>query len=188
MSATRREPLPGETIAEKFCNAVRLREASVALRQKEFGIWREVTWREFGEHVRRIAMGLATAEPVAAQGPLSVDEEADYDGQIAEWERGSWFSLYDGKEVIKVKLRWISPLRTLFMFSSDADKSARVLSPQTIKSYLKQGWLKPLEAVPLTKRVADRMIGEFERSPKRAEELARRIGAKPEGEPQPKPA
>jgi hypothetical protein len=134
------------------------------------------------------AAQLVVSEPVAAQGPLSVDEEADYDGQIAEWERGSWFSLYDGKEVVKVKLRWISPLRTLFMFSSDADKSARVLSPQTIKSYLKQGWLKPLEAVPLTKRVADRMIGEFERSPKRAEELARRIGAKPEGEPQPKPA
>ncbi len=130
---------------------------------------------------------LVVSEPVAAQAPLSAEEEADYDGRIAEWERGSWFSLYDGKEFIKVRLRWISPLRTLFMFSSDADKSTRVLSPQTIKSYLKQGWLKPLEAVPLTKRLANRVIGEFERSPKRAEELARRIGAKPEGAPQPKP-
>ena len=74
-------------------------------------------------------------------------------------------------------------LRTLFMFSSDADKSARVLSPQTIKSYLKQGWLKPLESVPLTKRVAKRVIGEFERSAKRAEELAVRIGAKAEEKP-----
>jgi len=130
---------------------------------------------------------LVVSEPVVAQGPLSAEEEADYDGRIAEWERGNWFSLYDGKEFIKVRLRWISPLRTLFMFSSDADKSTRVLSPQTIKSYLKQGWLKPLEAVPLTKRLANRVIGEFERSPKRAEELARRIGAKPEGAPQPKP-
>lgn len=126
---------------------------------------------------------LVVPEPIAAQGPLSAEEEAEYDGQIAEWERGNWFSLHDGKQVIKVRLRWISPLRTLFMFSSDADKSTRVLSPQTIKSYLKQGWLKPLEAVPLTKRVANRVIGEFERSPKRAEELARRIGAKPEEKP-----
>jgi hypothetical protein len=78
--------------------------------------------------------------------------------------------------VIKVKLRWISPLRTLFMFSSGEEKSARVLSPETIKSYLKQGWLKPLESVPLTKRIVDKMVGEFERSPKRAEELAGRIG------------
>jgi hypothetical protein len=131
---------------------------------------------------------LVVPEPVPAQAPLSDEEDADYDGRIAEWERGSWFNLYDGKEVIKVRLRWISPLRTLFMFSNEADKSTRVLSPETIKSYLKQGWLKPLETVPLTKRATSRVIGEFERSPKRAEELARRIGVKPEGEPEAKPA
>jgi len=42
--------------------------------------------------------------------------------------------------------------------------------------------------VPLSKRVADRVIGEFERSPKRAEELARRIGVEPGGEAVAKPA
>ena len=134
------------------------------------------------------AAQLVVPEPIAAQAPLSVEEEADYDGRIAEWERGSWFNLSDGKQVIKVRLRWISPLRTLFMFSSEVDKSTRVLSPETIKSYLKQGWLKPLESVPLTKRVANRVIGDFERSPKRAEELARRIGAEPEGAPERAPA
>ena len=134
------------------------------------------------------AAQLVVPEPVAAQAPLSSEEEADYDGQIAEWERGSWFNLYDGKQVIKVRLRWISPLRTLFMFACEADKSTRVLSPETIRSYLKQGWLKPLETVPLTKRAANRVLGELERSPKRAEELARKIGVNPEGEPEPKPA
>jgi len=134
------------------------------------------------------AAELVVPEPVASQAPLSEEEEADYDGQIAEWQRGNWFNLYDGKLVIKVRLRWISPLRTLFMFSGETDKSTRVLSPQTIKSYLKQGWLKPLETVPLTKRVANRLVGQFERSSKAAEELARKIGAEPEGGPQPKPA
>jgi hypothetical protein len=134
------------------------------------------------------AAQLVVSEPVAAQEPLSAEEDADFVGRIAEWERGNWFNLYDGKQVVKVRLRWISPLRTLFMFSCDADKSTRVLSPETIKSYLRQGWLKPLETVPLSKRVADRVIGEFERSPKRAEELARRIGVEPEGEAVAKPA
>lgn len=134
------------------------------------------------------AAELVLPEPIAEQAPLSVEDDAEFDGQIAEWERGSWFNFYDGKQLIKVKLRWISPLRTLFMFSSDTDKSTRVLSPQTIKSYLKQGWLKPLETVPLTKRLANRVLGEFERSPERAEELARRLGAKPEGKPEAKPA
>jgi hypothetical protein len=114
-------------------------------------------------------------EPIAGGTALNLEQEAAYDEQIAGWQRGSWFNFYDGKEVLKVKLRWISPLRTLFMFSSGEEKSARVLSPETIKSYLKQGWLKPLESVPLTKRIVDRMVGEFERSPKRAEELASKI-------------
>jgi hypothetical protein len=123
-------------------------------------------------HAAQIVM----PEPVAGGSPLSYEQDASYDEQIAAWQRGSWFNLYDGKDVIKVKLRWISPLRTLFMFSTGEDKAARVLSPETIKSYLRQGWLKPLESVPLTKRVVDRMVGELERTPKRAEELANKIG------------
>ncbi len=134
------------------------------------------------------AAQIVLPEPVAAQAPLSAEEEADYDGQIAAWERGNWFNLYDGKQVIKIRLRWISPLRTLFMFSNDTEKTTRVLSPDAIRSYLKQGWLKPLESVPLTKRLADRVLGELERSPKRADELARRIGAQPEARPDAKPA
>jgi len=148
----------------------------------------KVSTRALQRAAEHHAAQIVLPEPVAAQQPLSVEEESEYDGQIAEWERGSWFNLYDGKQVIKIRLRWISPLRTLFMFSNDNEKTTRVLSPEAIKSYLKQGWLKPLETVPLTKRLADRVIGEFERSPKRAEELARRIGAKPDAKPDAKPA
>ena len=54
----RETKLPGETIAQKFWNAVRMRGSAVALRQKELGIWREVSWTEFGQHVRAIAMAL----------------------------------------------------------------------------------------------------------------------------------
>lgn len=59
MSAPARQPLPGDTIARKFCNAVRIRGDNVALRQKELGVWQEVSWREFGARVRNIAMALA---------------------------------------------------------------------------------------------------------------------------------
>jgi hypothetical protein len=115
---------------------------------------------------------LLVAEPLAGGAPLSYEQDADYDAQIAGWQRGSWFNLYDGQKTIKVKLRWISPLRTLFMFSAGEEKNARVLSPETIKSYLRQGWLKPLEAEPLMKRAVDRVVSELERSPKLAGELA----------------
>jgi long-chain acyl-CoA synthetase len=51
--------LPGETLGQKFWNAVVMRGDTVALRQKELGIWREMSWTELGEAARAIAMGLA---------------------------------------------------------------------------------------------------------------------------------
>ena len=56
----RRASLPGDTIAAKFVAAVAQRGEAIALRQKEFGVWREMSWHEFGEHTRHIALGLAS--------------------------------------------------------------------------------------------------------------------------------
>jgi len=123
------------------------------------------------------AAQLEIAEPLSGAPALGFEQEAEYDAQIANWQRGSWFSLHDGKQMIKVKLRWISPLRTLYMFSGGEEKNARVLSPEAIKSYLKQGWLKPLEAEPLMKRVVDRVVDELGHATKRAEELVEKIRA-----------
>ena len=54
----RRTNLPFDTMAEKFWAAVEQRAAKVALRQKEFGRWEEVSWTEFGRQARMITMGL----------------------------------------------------------------------------------------------------------------------------------
>ena len=51
--------LPGDTVAQKFVAAVARRGDTVALRQKELGIWEETTWRQYGRIVRDVAMGLA---------------------------------------------------------------------------------------------------------------------------------
>ncbi len=107
-------------------------------------------------------------------GGLDRVEEAGYDEQIGRWSRGTWFQLYDGKAMVKARLRWISPLRTLFLFSTDLEKTAQVMPPHVIKSYLKKGWLKPLEHTPLMKRAADGVVGDFEKLPRRRDELAGR--------------
>ncbi|HEU0203432.1 MAG TPA: long-chain fatty acid--CoA ligase [Burkholderiaceae bacterium] len=49
---------PGETLAQMCMNAIRTRGDGIWLRQKEFGVWRSTTWRDFGDAVREIAMGL----------------------------------------------------------------------------------------------------------------------------------
>ena len=54
----RRTELSGDTLGKKLLDAVAKRGDQVALRQKEFGVWREMGWRELGGHVRHIALGL----------------------------------------------------------------------------------------------------------------------------------
>jgi long-chain acyl-CoA synthetase len=39
-------------------NALRLGEKRVALREKEFGIWQAITWRDYYENVKNLALGL----------------------------------------------------------------------------------------------------------------------------------
>ncbi len=52
------EVVPGDTLPVMFFNAVRMRGERIAVRQKELGIWRSVSWREFGETVRAVGHGL----------------------------------------------------------------------------------------------------------------------------------
>jgi long-chain acyl-CoA synthetase len=51
--------LPGDTVPELFWNAVAARGDAVWMREKELGLWRSWSWRETGQAVREVAMGLA---------------------------------------------------------------------------------------------------------------------------------
>lgn len=119
---------------------------------------------------------LMIAEPAVNAGPIDFAQDAELEARISAWQRGTWFNLSDGEHIYKVKLRWISPLKTLYMFSGSDEKSARVLAPDVIKGYLKTGMLRPIEDTPLTRRIVDRVVGEFERTPQRAQELTKRMG------------
>jgi long-chain acyl-CoA synthetase len=50
--------VPGQTVPRMFWNAVTLRGDAVACRQKHLGLWRSISWRELGQQVREIGMGL----------------------------------------------------------------------------------------------------------------------------------
>ncbi len=57
-SASNQIVVAGETVSRLFWNAVQQRGDRVFLRQKYLGLWQSVTWRELGEIVREIGMGL----------------------------------------------------------------------------------------------------------------------------------
>jgi len=52
------EPTPATTLAAAFATAVQLRGERIAMRHKCRGLWRAITWAEYGEQVRRVALAL----------------------------------------------------------------------------------------------------------------------------------
>jgi len=52
--------LTGETVATVFWRGVTAHANDVILRQKDFGIWQSLTWREFGQIAREVGMGLVS--------------------------------------------------------------------------------------------------------------------------------
>ncbi len=52
---------PDLTVPKLFCLTARhYGDGKVAIRQKEFGVWRPVTWREYQEHVQHLTLGFVS--------------------------------------------------------------------------------------------------------------------------------
>ena len=47
-----------DTLPKLFRHVVRERGDRVAMREKDFGIWRSITWRQYGERARHVGLGL----------------------------------------------------------------------------------------------------------------------------------
>jgi len=118
---------------------------------------------------------LCVPEALTDVGLSDRGAESRMDHALAQWTRGSWFELREGETFIKARLRWISPLRTMFMFSSGAHNRAHVMSPELIHSYLRRGYIRALESAPLTERAAHGVVADFAADPQRATELTGRV-------------
>jgi len=74
---------------------------------------------------------------------------------IASWKRGSWFDLRVNDRPERVALRWISPKKALYLFTTATGDRAHSLSPDTMVAYLQSGWLVAVESAPLFERLVD---------------------------------
>jgi len=116
-------------------------------------------------------------DPLTDIARLDPVEDARVQEEIGRWQRGNWFKLWNGTEFVRVKLRWMSPLRTLFLFAAEKDHKAHVLAADMLKSYLARKYIEPLEGTALTKRAVDAVVADFESEPERAAELLKRYKA-----------
>ena len=71
--------MPAETIIGRFNERVRNQPDKVALRYKDAGEWKDVTWRDYGDTVKRAAKGLASL------GFRSGDKMSLLSGNRPEW-------------------------------------------------------------------------------------------------------
>ena len=59
-----------ETIPKLFWHQVKARDQRTAFREKDLGIWRATSWRDYGERARATGMGLLKLGLERAQGAL----------------------------------------------------------------------------------------------------------------------
>jgi hypothetical protein len=97
---------------------------------------------------------------VAPEEMIPVERLSDdeIDGMIEGWERGSWFDLYTGQQVERVRLRWISPRRNFYLFTSAETGKAHSLAPLVLRGYVRAGRIKTAESAPLFERVVGNLM------------------------------
>jgi len=118
--------------------------------------------------VVRSAVAANHAEVNLMEAPLTVQPEemipveklsdGDIDRMIDSWQRGTWFDPWTGEQNERVRLRWISPRRNFYLFTSAETGKAHSLAPLILRSFVRAGRIKTAESAPLFERVVDGMM------------------------------
>ena len=61
---------------------------------------------------------------------------------IAELQKGEWFDLREGDAFVRVRLSWVSPLRSFYLFIGAGSALTRSLDPETISAMVASGDLR----------------------------------------------
>ena len=122
--------------------------------------------------VVRSAVAANHAEVNLMEAPLTVQPEEmipleklsddGIDKMIDSWQRGTWFDLWTGEQNERVRLRWISPRRNFYLFTSAETGKAHSLAPAILRSYVRAGRIKTSESAPLFERVVGSMMHDLQ--------------------------
>ena len=89
----------------------------------------------------------------AAQEQAQADEPAAEDDGLAGLERGQRFELHEEGAVRKLRLAWVSPLRTLFIFSGAGRQEAFSLPAERLSALIANGAMRAQTTDGLVRRV-----------------------------------
>jgi hypothetical protein len=98
-------------------------------------------------------------------GP-SVHIEASSEDTVARWlatlERGHWFDLKVNGEFERVRLAWISPRKSFYLFIAARGERAHSLNPETLHALLRSHDLRAAEEAPLVERAVRSVMEKLE--------------------------
>jgi hypothetical protein len=94
---------------------------------------------------------------------MSLGEDADLDRHIASFKRGDWFDMRVKEASERVQLRWFTPRRALYLFVSANATRTHSLTPSTLRQFLRDGRISPVEGVPLFDRALREMMDELQK-------------------------
>ncbi|MEP6609587.1 MAG: DUF1631 family protein, partial [Burkholderiaceae bacterium] len=122
--------------------------------------------------VVRSAVAANNAEVNLLEAPLTVQPEemisietlsdTDLDRMVEGWQRGTWFDLWTGEQTERVRLRWISPRRNFYLFTSADTGKAHSLAPLILRGYVRAGRIRTAEKAPLFERMVDGMMRDLQ--------------------------
>jgi hypothetical protein len=101
---------------------------------------------------------------VAPEEMIPVEQLTDQaiDAAIEGWQRGSWFDLWTGQQTERVRLRWVSPRRNFYLFTSAETGKAHSLAPLILRGYVRAGRIKSAEKAPLFERVVGDLMRDLQ--------------------------
>jgi hypothetical protein len=134
-------------------------QADEPVRQVSDDVVKQVLAQNHAE-VEHLELPREALAPVTEPGAAEVAPVSDSD--IEHWRKGDWFELTVGDVTERVRLRWISPRKSLYLFTPADGTLAHSLAPETLRAYVRAGRLRPVETQPLFERAVNAVMHDLQ--------------------------
>ena len=103
-----------------------------------------------------VAVAGDATEPPRQRLPRPARMTRDYiDTMMQSMNKGVWVEVVRGAQVIQMRLRWVSPHRSMYLFTDRQGKEALTYTPELLRVQIADGLLALLDTKDLSERVID---------------------------------
>jgi len=96
--------------------------------------------------------------------PADAMSQAEAAAQVALWRERAWFDLRLRGALVRMRLAWWAPSRSLALFASRSGASLVTFSQASLITYRRCGWIKPAEQALLLARAFRSVLSDLRRA------------------------